>query len=248
MLGHFAFHLHSTWSYDGRYSLRELAERFRSRGYAGMIVSEHDQGFNPARFEAYRQECLGLSERGFVVVPAMEYSDADNRVHVVVVGPDVFLGEARPTLSLLEDARARDAYCILAHPTRRLAWQLVTPRMRSLLSGVEVWNRKTDGIGPSREGLDLQQETSLPPFFAHDFHTARQQFPFSMRLELSEPTPEAVVAALHAGRHAPCLFRRPTTLAWLHRRQGWLRTVERVRRTLARLTRPRLRRSSLANV
>jgi len=204
-----AAHVHSEWSYDASWSLAALAQAFARRRYDVVLTAEHDRGFDEERWQAYRAACAAASDDRVLLVPGMEYEDADNVVHVAVWGDDApYLGHGRATLETLEDARNAGCATVLAHPRRRDAFTRFRPEWAPLLSAVEIWNRHYDGVAPSREGLRLSQEHRLAPFASLDFHTRRQFFPLAMELELDGAlSPAAVYEALAAGRFRPDALR-----------------------------------------
>jgi hypothetical protein len=204
-----AAHVHSEWSYDASWSLEGLAQAFARRRYDVVLTAEHDRGFDDARWQAYREACAAASDGRILLVPGMEYEDADNVVHVAVWGGGApYLGHGRATLEMLEDARRAGCATVLAHPRRRDAFTRFRPEWAPLLSAVEIWNRHYDGVAPSREGLRLSQENGLAPFASLDFHTRRQFFPLAMELELDGAvSATAVYAALAAGRFRPSALR-----------------------------------------
>ena len=56
-----ACHVHSDWSYDGKWSLPEIAEAFSKRGYRAVMLTEHDQGFDETRRQEHRKACQAAS-------------------------------------------------------------------------------------------------------------------------------------------------------------------------------------------
>ena len=188
-----ACHIHSEWSYDGKWSLPKLAAEFGRRGYRVLLMTEHDRGFTQARLLEYREACAQASSETVLIVPGIEYSDADNVVHILVWGSIPFLGEALPTVELLDKVKATGGFAVLAHPSRKEAWKSFDPRWASNLLGIEIWNRKTDGWAPSQTAARLIQGTSLLPFVGMDFHTQRQFFPLATELEIQSPITETSV-------------------------------------------------------
>lgn len=202
-----ACHLHSKWSYDGSWDIETLAVRFSRRGCRVLLMTEHDRGFSAWRLDEYRRTCARASSANILVVPGVEYSDANNCVHVLVWGSVPFLGEGRPTMEVLEAARAANGLAVLAHPSRRNAWKYFDPSWISLLSGIEVWNRKYDGWAPGRRARSLLHQAGVVPFVGLDFHTWRQSFPLTMTLELdSVISEEAVLGCLRSRRCHPRAF------------------------------------------
>jgi hypothetical protein len=205
-----ACHLHSKWSYDGSWSLEALSAKFSRRGCRILMMTEHDRGFTTQRLEEYRAACAQASSPEFLVVPGIEYSDASNRVHVLVWGPVPFLGEGLPTEKMLDGVRAAGGLAVLAHPSRRNAWRAFDPKWAGWLLGIESWNRKYDGWAPSRTAPALMQLADAIPFVGLDFHTRRQSFPLTMALEVEkEITKETVLDCLRARRCYPRAFGLP---------------------------------------
>lgn len=200
-----AAHVHSAWSYDGEWSLPDIAAAFRRRRYDVVLMSEHDRSFDAGRWADYQQACKAASTDDILLVPGIEYEDRDNVVHTPVWGGSVpFLGAGRPTLDLLRLARAEGAVAVLAHPWRRDAIARYQPEWAPLLSAVEIWNRKYDGFAPNPKARDLLGAGGLSPFVSLDFHTRRQFFPLAMSVTLDEPpSPESLAEAIRHGRCQP---------------------------------------------
>ena len=196
-----AAHVHSSWSYDAEWSLTDIAREFRRRRYDVVLMSEHDRSFDQQRWTDYQKACEAASTDEILLIPGIEYEDSDNVVHTPVWGDTVpFLGATRPTLELLRLARTEGAVAVLAHPWRRDAISRYEPSWAPLLSAVEVWNRKYDGVAPRREGRGFADREGLRPFVALDFHTRRQFFPLAMTVTLDkDPTITSVVDAVRTG-------------------------------------------------
>jgi|SRR5208337_1274627 len=203
-------HVHSIWSYDARWPLEDLACKFRDRGSRVLLMTEHDRGFSAQRLQQYREACAQTSSEEILLVPGIEYSDAANRVHVLVWGPVPFLGEGLPTTEMLERVRAAGGVAVLAHPSRKEVWNSFEPAWTSLLLGIELWNRKYDGWAPSQTAPALLTDTGAVPFVGLDFHTQRQSFPLSMGMELEGGiSEENVLECLRSRRCRPYAFGKP---------------------------------------
>lgn len=236
-----AAHVHSEWSYDGRFSLVDLARAFRRRRYDAVLMAEHDRGFDAARWADYRAACAAASGDGIVLVPGIEYSDAANAVHVPVWGDIPFLGEGLQTGALLNTVREAGALAMLAHPGRRDVWRRFDPHWAHGLIGIELWNRKYDGYAPSREAGELLRATpDLLPFFGLDFHTARQFHPLAMLIDVDGPVSEAAICdAMRGGRCRPTAYRLPAPVLSRGAAVQTMRGAERARRSVARRIRAR---------
>jgi hypothetical protein len=197
-----AAHVHSSWSYDAEWSLAEIARSFRRRQYDVVLMSEHDRGFNQGRWIKYQKACAAASTGDILLIPGIEYEDADNVVHTPVWGENVpFLGAGRPTLELLSLARSEGAVAVLAHPWRRNAILRYQPEWAPLLSAVEIWNRKYDGVAPHRDTAKFADREGFAPFVSLDFHSRRQFFPLAMSISLAErPSPASLIEAIRGGR------------------------------------------------
>jgi hypothetical protein len=231
-------HVHSKWSYDGSWSLEELAAKFSRRGHRIVMMTEHDRGFTTSRFLEYREACARASSDKILVVPGIEYSDAANRVHVLVWGQVPFLGENLATTEMLQAVKAADGVAVFAHPSRKLAWQCFEPAWAECLLGVEVWNRKYDGWAPSEASSVLFQGVDMVPFVGLDFHTHRQSFPLAMALDLSGGvTEDAVLNCLRARRCSATAFGAPLSQDLFRQVLPALRIAERSRRTAVKIAR-----------
>jgi hypothetical protein len=202
-------HAHSLWSYDGCWSLDRIAEIYGRLGAQAVMMSEHDTGFDPSRFEDYRAACSRASTERCMIIPGIEYSSPENDVHILTWGLGEFLGEHRPVIDTLREVRALGGVSILAHPVRRKAWQNVEPEWFDLLDGIELWNRKSDGISWGAEALALIQESSLPAYVGHDFHRLRQIWPIYQRFARPagmQSLEAALVSAIQHGQSIPTAF------------------------------------------
>jgi hypothetical protein len=231
-------HVHSNWSYDGSWSLESLSEKFQKQGCQVLMMTEHDKGFTADRLTQYREACAKASSEKILVVPGIEYSDAENRVHVLVWGPVPFLGENLPTGEMLNKARAADGLAVFAHSSRREAWKTFEPAWADQLLGIEVWNRKYDGWAPSTTAPAILTKTGLSPFVGLDFHTQRQSFPLTMALDVDGIiTEENVLKSLRLRRCTPQFFGRALSENRIHSGHPILNLAEKSRRALASFAR-----------
>jgi hypothetical protein len=233
----FAAHAHSDWSYDGRFPLATVARLLSALGYRGVLMSEHDRGFDEGRWAAYREACARASSARFLVVPGIEYSSADNVVHVPVWGDIPFLGEGLETADLLESVGRHGAAAVFAHPSRNGAWERFHPDWVRHLLGVEVWNVKEDGYAPSVEGVELwRAHPSLLPFADLDFHTPRQLFPLGLEVRFDGTlVTDTVYAALSRREVGGLAYRTPVHRFTEGRRRRRSEALERCRHRAFRI-------------
>lgn len=229
-----AAHVHSSWSYDAEWRLEDLVGAFRRQRYDVVLMAEHDRGFDQARWADYQLACARCSMDDLLLVPGMEYADADNIVHTVVWGDDIeFLGEGRATIEVLRDAQQCGAATLMAHPWRRDGISRYRPEWGPLLSGMEIWNRKYDGVAPNTQAESFAAREALPPFVSLDFHTRRQFFPLAMSISLGgPPSPGTLVEAIRARACRPELLGVSALRFTAGPEEAALRTLERGRRRL----------------
>lgn len=177
-------HIHSTFSYDGKWPLEKVASAFRSLGADLLLCSEHSQRIGSDGYAAYRRQCEALSTENFRIIGGIEYSTPKNYIHFPTWGLDEYMGEEVLAEDLLPAVKDAQAWCIMAHPDRRDAWQDFSPDWPALgLSGIEIWNRKTDGLVPSENALRLAKQSDLDPVASVDFHDKKQLYPLYNALD-----------------------------------------------------------------
>ena len=208
-------HVHSTWSCDGQWSLPALARLYGALGIHAVMMTEHDTGFDPIRFDAYRAACASASTSRCTLIPGIEYSSPDNNIHILTWGLQGFLAEHRPVTETLAAVRDQGGVAIFAHPIRRNAWRSFDLAWVPYLAGIELWNRKSDGISWGTEAWALLHDTGLPAIVGQDFHKWRHLYPLTNIVEIQHAVLEAsglehtLVSALQEGRIEPQAFRRP---------------------------------------
>jgi hypothetical protein len=202
-------HVHSSYSYDCEIPLARIRDLALGRGYRFVLQTEHSNEMTRDDFLAYRDEARGLSDDGFLLVPGVEYSSEDNRIHVLTFGPDDFWEELRlfplgRGRELLDRVRNAGGVAILAHPERASSLDRLPEGFLERLDGVEVWNYKTDRTGPSPAALELLQrwrEAGLRRVGTAglDLHREKDLLPVGLELR-TEPTDErSLLESLRGG-------------------------------------------------
>lgn len=230
-----AAHIHSEWSYDASWSLARIGQAFGRLGVDVVLMSEHNQGFDAAKWADYVSACHDASTAKTLLVPGIEYADTDNAVHIPIWGELPFLGDEPDIRRMLEAAAEMSGFSVFAHPGRKDAWSRFDPQWAPLLSAVEVWNRKYDGWAPDAATATRAAALDLQPFVSLDFHTRRQFFPLALALTVVGPVnPTSVYAALNAGAFEPLLAGLPAMAFTRGMPLVGLRGLERARRGAAR--------------
>jgi hypothetical protein len=233
-----ACHIHSEWSYDAKWTLHDLAATFADRKYRVLLIAEHDRGFTDSRFQQLRAACAEASSADLLIVPGIEYSDADNIVHVPTWGLTSFLGEGLPTRELLEKVKANGGVAVLAHPERRNAVSRFDSCWTDYLVGIELWNRKYDGWAPSSVAANLLRDTDLVAFASLDFHHSNQLFPLAMQLDLEgDITEENIVNCIRERRCRGTAFSQSAEKFLSGWRKVSLPPAEKMRRAAASMYR-----------
>ena len=240
-------HLHTNFSYDGRWPLEKVASAFRKLGADILLVSEHSQRLGSEKWKNYRGLCKELSNEKIRIIAGVEYSTPKNCIHFPTWGIEEYLGEELEPEKILEAARSHGAWCILAHPERRAAWNAFDSAWPSKgLCGVEVWNRKTDGLTPSSKGLELASNHSLTPVASVDFHGPKQLYPLYNKLNsersLIQESDCEIIRHICENGMTPVVFgldvlgRTPASLSVLYAHRGleFLRRIKNRRRKKAR--------------
>ncbi|HJV16205.1 MAG TPA: DNA polymerase/3'-5' exonuclease PolX [Bacillales bacterium] len=132
-------HMHSTWS-DGAYSIEEMAEACRKRGYQYMAVTDHSQylkvanGLTPERLLKQKEEIKKLNEKydDFHILSGIEMDilpdgtldyDDDILKEMDIVIASIHSAFSQPKekiMNRLKTALENHHVDIIAHPTGRL--------------------------------------------------------------------------------------------------------------------------------
>lgn len=176
-------HIHSCASDDSDWSLNRLVAVLSRAGFHGALVCDHDRTMTEERRLQLVAECDRIGDqRGFLLIPGIEYQDRDHVVHMPVFGRAPFYGRSPDIGEVIRQARTDGAAAFFAHPSRRDAWRHFDPAWAADLAGIEVWNRKYDGLAPNRWALGAAQTHGLLASVALDWHGPRQLYPLALRV------------------------------------------------------------------
>lgn len=136
------FHLHSTYSYDGKLALGEIKRQCLSRNLKFLLLTEHAEDFDAAKMEDFVSDCSKISDDGFLAVPGLEFIvDREHDIHLLAPGLSR-LPEARDFNSVTAAVRQDGGFTVIAHPMRNNYY--VAPEMIDKVDGVEIWNGTYD--------------------------------------------------------------------------------------------------------
>jgi predicted metal-dependent phosphoesterase TrpH len=196
-------HNHSIWS-DGRMSLSAVARLGEFLGASAVVMSEHDYDFTAPKWENYLIACRQASTPKCAVVPGIEYSFHDDNIHIVTVGTPYFHGARGDLVEVITAVRAEGGAAILAHPRRRDCFDKISTDVLAVLDGVEIWNRKADGLLPAKLYFNFARNHGLATTVGMDLHTRRQIFPMWNEIDsLESPNGKVVATALRQRKIAP---------------------------------------------
>jgi predicted metal-dependent phosphoesterase TrpH len=203
-------HVHSSYSFDSETPLREVKALARAKGCAFVIQTEHSNEMTAASHRSYLEEARGLADDGFVMVPGVEYASSDNKIHVLVLGVDTFWEDLRlcppeRLAELLSRVRGSGGLSILAHPERADAIDRLSPGVLALIDGIEVWNGKTDKLGPSPRGVleamrRRRRGERVLALAGLDLHRLGDHFPVGIETERSPKGEPDLLAMLREAR------------------------------------------------
>jgi hypothetical protein len=142
-------HVHTTFSYGGALTVRNLADVASRAGWEFMLVTAHSNGLTRHGFAALEAECQRVSHERFLMFPSVEYA-CDHNVHMLGYGAGYIEKAPRCAVSLAHEIRARGGLAILAHPRKRVRGDppILTEDILSAVSGIELWNSKLACDGP----------------------------------------------------------------------------------------------------
>lgn len=211
-------HIHTCASDDSDWSLERLVTVLSRVGFNGALVCDHDRTMDEQRRQHLVADCDRVGDdSGFLLVPGVEYQDEDHIVHLPVFGRAPFYRRSPDIGEVITHARENGAAAFFAHPSRRDAWRRFDPAWAGGLAGIEVWNRKYDGVAPNRWALATARECGLLASVALDWHGPRQMYPLALRV--ADPGAggnatrgERVIAAILARRARATVFGLPASL------------------------------------
>lgn len=192
-------HVHSTYSFDGKLKLSEVAQLFRSRGVDFVLMSEHIEELHPQRIREFVRECRQLSDEAFKMIPGIEMDE----FHILLFGvdePDDIEDHRR----LREYFLQRGSVMVLSHPIK--IGGHIAADVRSRLAGVEVWNSRHDGKGyPRMSNIELLRDLRkdgqrLAAICGLDFHSRHDEVDIRLQIEAADRSVEGILQALREGK------------------------------------------------
>jgi predicted metal-dependent phosphoesterase TrpH len=195
-----AIHVHSTYS-DGEFKLSELREIFISAGCSFVCMTDHAEYFDAQQMEAYKNECLELSDERFQLIPGVEYTCRE-RMHVLAYGVTSPVATTDPQ-EVIRHIRSENGVAVIAHPMES-AFEWIES-FETLPDGIETWNTKYDGRYAPRPAtfalLDRirKRAPAIRAFYGIDLHWKKQYRALFNVVESQELEPRKIIAAMARG-------------------------------------------------
>ncbi len=141
-------HCHSTYSYDGKMTLRELRDLCIKRGVQFICMTEHTDDMTADEARVFIRECDALSDTTFKFIPGFEVpyqvdEATGNHAHVLMIGCREFFKPYAPDHATLHEWSEHAAFVVLAHPVRNDF--IVDPGLLHDIDALEVWNQQYEG-------------------------------------------------------------------------------------------------------
>jgi hypothetical protein len=195
-----AIHIHSTYS-DGEMTLARLREVYSAAGYRFLCMTDHAEGFDESKLQAYIEECRVLSDDRFLFIPGLEYG-CRHRMHVLGLGVTRLVTTDDPQ-EVIRQIESEGGISVIAHPTEAMFEWLES--FDALPCGIEVWNSKYDGrYAPRPATFRLlarlrEREPSMRAFYGQDMHWKKQFRGLFNLLRCESLRREDILAALVRG-------------------------------------------------
>ena len=202
-------HVHSSFSYDSKTDLADIASTARRHGIGCVLMSEHNNRLDAAQVESFVARCRALSDEQLLIVPGLELAFDANRVHLLAYGIRRFIDSTTPgctVRSLIDEVHAAGGLAVLAHPSHRQAVDRLTDDDLHRLDGIEVWNVKNGNrYVPMVSDLRLlnrvrEDGAGAVAFGGLDWHHLNKFTPFTLRVEAAALEEREILDALRRGR------------------------------------------------
>jgi len=194
-------HVHSTYSFDGRLTLRELAVFFTKHRIQFVFMSEHVESLNPEKLARFIADCNECSSNSLLLIPGIEIDD----LNALFYGVNEVLSWTDPE-DLARQLAAGGSVVAVSHPVK--VKEDIPELTRSLVEGVEIWNSRHDGkLAPNEDviqfwrSLRSRLERPLLPLCGIDFHSQHDFTPLVFELDCAHLDREKVIAAVRAGHY-----------------------------------------------
>jgi predicted metal-dependent phosphoesterase TrpH len=202
-------HVHSSFSYDSRTDLADIAATARRHEFRAVLMSEHNNRLNDEQVAAFVKRCDELSDDRLLIVPGLELAFDSNRVHLLAYGIRTYIDSMHEGCTFQELVRAtREAggLAVLAHPSHKQAVERLSPDDLRQVDGVEIWNVKNGNrFVPTASDVRLLQRLRSADgrqfgYGGVDWHHLVNFTPLALEVDTGEVSWPALREALRNGR------------------------------------------------
>jgi len=189
-------HVHTTYSSDSLITSRDLVFYAKKRGLNAVAVTDHNQLEG-----AYKI----AKETDFLIIPGMEVSSSDG--HIVALNVQELIPKGFSAVETVERIHQAGGVAIACHPYVYFKGCL-REKVCSSFDAIEVINARAFPFKNSvKKAQDAAERFNLSRVAGTDAHYGPQIGYAYTEIEASEPSVEAIVAAIVKGNCQP--FGRP---------------------------------------
>jgi len=195
-------HAHSTYSYDGRHTLGEIAAFARSRGLGFVGMSEHSDTLDCDKVARLQEDCQKASAPDCLIIPGIEFTCTDN-LHLIGLGIQRY-NPSKDPLVINEFIQQERGVAIIAHP-KRYHYE-ISEKLLAAVNGIEIWNAGYDGrFVPNDHSITLlkharERQETLLAFGGQDLHMIQyKQAQVSLSVRCERLVPGSVLDAIRDG-------------------------------------------------
>jgi predicted metal-dependent phosphoesterase TrpH len=213
-------HAHSAASHDGRDPVGLLLEQAAAVGLDALAVTDHDE------LDASLEAVDLAPEFDLLGIPGMEVTSAAG--HVLALGvreavpPGLSFGET------LERIREQGGIAVVPHPFQSSRHGVASRISRDELAtadAIEVYNSRLLTGRSNRQAERFALERGLPMTAGSDAHIGEMVGQAVTEVDADEPTVEAVLSAIAAGRTSVVGSRTPWRISFRQAAGGAKRRV-----------------------
>lgn len=195
-------HLHTEYSYDGNYTLSDIAGLAKKHGHSFILLTEHNDDFNDDKMKRFVSACKHFSSDSMLIIPGLEVN-CDFGRHILALGVTRRIETASPD-HVVESIKENGGLAIIPHPCLYQFRSFLASAEN--LNGVEVWNSRYDGTwAPNPRSFSLLRRLrhENPNIFAYagqDAHSLSDVSDLRVTMELESITEYEILFSLARGR------------------------------------------------
>lgn len=196
-----AVHIHTSVSYDGTMSLKEISSFLKKKKFDFVLITEHSENVSNGVMDRLTEECKRFSSSEFLIIPGLEFRCRDD-LHILGLGINKTF-ESDDPLKVIQHINQQGGVAILAHPTKK-NYNLDKAWIKKL-DGAEIWNLAYDGkFLPQAESIRMfeklvEQNSRLKPVVGMDLHQEKNYYDIALRIERKNLNQNQILKDLREG-------------------------------------------------